>query len=277
MTTPKPAETPIIGLKKSTPRRRPPIDMPRPLDDDTPGAPAQTSAAPARVPHGANPLAEQVYQRLKQDVFSFRLFPGDRFSETDIAEYYDVSRTPMRDALFRMLREGYLEVGFRRGWKVANINFERLDQLYDLRIVLELAAVERLSAAAGRHDALVGLQKIWCVAPDERETDPVAMFGMDENFHRGLVAAVGNEEMLRVHNEITERIRIVRRLDFLKPHRTSATYDEHSTMLNLIDRGKFAEASILLRAHITQSKLEVRKITLSMLDVARKSKLPFVS
>src|SRR6201998_3430447 len=90
--------------------------------------------------NGPNPLAEQVYQQLKSDIFSFRLFPGDRFSESDIAQHYGVSRTPMRDGLFRLQREGYLEVGFRRGWKVSQINFEQLDQLYDLRIVLEVAA-----------------------------------------------------------------------------------------------------------------------------------------
>jgi DNA-binding GntR family transcriptional regulator len=246
------------------------------LMDDMREATAETSAAlAAKAAYSVNPLAEQVYQRLKQDIFSFRLFPGDRFSETDIAQYYGVSRTPMRDALFRLLREGYLEVGFRRGWKVCDINFDQLDQLYDLRIVLELAAIERLSAAP--HDSMDALRAVWCIDTAQRESDPAAMFVLDECFHRGLVDAAGNAEMLRVHNEVTERIRIVRRLDFLKAHRTSATYDEHSTMLNLIDRGKFGEASLLLRAHITQSKLEVRKITLSMLATARDMKLPFVN
>ena len=234
----------------------------------------ETAATPA----AANPLAEQVYQQLKNDIFSFRLFPGDRFSETGIAQYYGVSRTPMRDGLFRLQREGYLEVGFRRGWKVSPINFDQLDQLYDLRIVLEVAAVERGGGGGNiAHAAVEELKTVWCVAPLSRETDPVKMFGMDENFHRQLVAATGNAEMLRVHNDVTERIRIVRRLDFLKPHRTSATYDEHSTMLNLIERKRLTEAIILLRAHITQSKLEVRKITLSMLAAARDRKLPFVS
>ncbi|MFM0629701.1 GntR family transcriptional regulator [Paraburkholderia xenovorans] len=234
----------------------------------------ETPAAPA----GANPLAEQVYQQLKNDIFSFRLFPGDRFSENGIAQHYGVSRTPMRDGLFRLQREGYLEVGFRRGWKVSPINFDQLDQLYDLRIVLEVAAMERVGAGGDvAHAAVEELKAIWCVAPELRERDPVKMFGMDENFHRQLVAATGNAEMLRVHNEVTERIRIVRRLDFLKPHHTSATYDEHATMLNLIERNRLTEAIILLRAHITQSKLEVRKITLSMLAAARDSKLPFVS
>ncbi len=228
-------------------------------------------------PSAANPLAEQVYQKLKTDIFHFRLFPGDRFSENAIAQHYGVSRTPMRDGLFRLQREGYLEVGFRRGWKVAHINFDQLDQLYDLRIVLEVASIERIASIGATHAAVDALKAIWCVAPDERESDPVIMFEMDEDFHRRLVAATGNAEMLRVHNEVTERIRIVRRLDFLKPHRTSATYDEHSTMLTLIERGKVTEATILLRAHVTQSKLEVRKITLSMLAAARDIKLPFVS
>ncbi|WP_345816437.1 GntR family transcriptional regulator [Paraburkholderia sp. PREW-6R] len=247
-----------------------------PADDATRG-PHDTPAGPA-APAPANPLAEQVYQQLKSDIFSFRLFPGDRFSENGIAQHYGVSRTPMRDGLFRLQREGYLEVGFRRGWKVSPINFDQLDQLYDLRIVLEVAAVERLGAGGDlAYQAVEALKAVWCVEPEQRETDPVKMFGMDENFHRQLIAATGNLEMLRVHNEVTERIRIVRRLDFLKPHRTSATYDEHSTMLNLIERGRLTEALILLRAHITQSKLEVRKITLSMLAAARDSKLPFVS
>jgi hypothetical protein len=107
--------------------------------------------------------------------------------------------------------------------------------------------------------------------------DPVAMFVMDKNFHHQLVAATGNGEMLGVHNDVTERIRIVRRLDFLKSHRTSATYEEHAKMLHLIERTRLSEASILLRAHITQSTLKVHKITSSMLAAARDQKLPFVS
>src|SRR5476651_1585813 len=142
-------------------------------------------------PNAANPLAEQVYQRLKSDIFNFRLFPGDRFSENGNAKHYGVSRTPMRDGLFRLQREGYLEVGFRRGWKVSQINFEQMDQLYDLRIVLELASLERLTMGHAPREAIERLKAIWCVEPELRESDPVTMFGMDETFHRQLLAATG--------------------------------------------------------------------------------------
>ena len=51
-------------------------------------------------------LAERVYQALKDDIFAFRLMPGDRFSESEIAGRMAVSRTPVRQALFRLEREG---------------------------------------------------------------------------------------------------------------------------------------------------------------------------
>lgn len=221
----------------------------------------------------ANPLAEQVYNRLKDDIFNFRLLPGDNFTETEMALSYGVSRTPLRDALFRMQREGYLDVGFRRGWKVRPIDFERLDNLYDLRIVLEMAALERLCQNPDPSPELEALNAVWLLPEQERESEAVKVAELDESFHTNLVAAAGNEEMTRIHTEVTEKIRIVRRLDFLKKNRVDATYEEHSKILKLIAKRKATEAQILLRAHITQSKLEVRKITIWMLAEARQEQL----
>src|SRR5580692_2184974 len=159
------------------------------LETPAGAATQETGGAAVAAPAAANPLAEQVYQKLKTDIFNFRLFPGDRFSENAIAQHYGVSRTPMRDGLFRLQREGYLEVGFRRGWKVSEINFEQLDQLYDLRIVLELASLERLTTGDAPHESIAPLKAVWCIETASRESDPLIMFGMDENFHRQLVAA----------------------------------------------------------------------------------------
>src|SRR5690606_3416198 len=89
-------------------------------------------------------LTERVYQHLKQDIFSFRLLPGDRFTEKEIAERVAASRTPVREALTRLQREGFVAVSFRSGWQVKPFDFNQFEQLYDVRIVLELAAVKRL-------------------------------------------------------------------------------------------------------------------------------------
>jgi len=63
-------------------------------------------------------LAETAYEKLKASIFDFELLPGDRFSETDIAGRLSMSRTPVRDALYRLEREGYLQVHLRVGWSV---------------------------------------------------------------------------------------------------------------------------------------------------------------
>lgn len=219
-----------------------------------------------------NALANQIYQQLKDEIFSFHLLPGDRFTETQVAERYGVSRTPVRGALYRLEREGFLQVYFRSGWSVRSIDFERLDQLYDLRVVLEEAAVSRICEAPQTVD-LTALTEVWLVDPSERLTDGNRVAALDEAFHQGLVLATGNREMAAVHQDVTEKIRIVRRLDFTNPARIQATYDEHAQLLRMLIQRKAAQASILLRSHIEASKAEVRKITLHNLHAARQQSL----
>src|SRR5271168_3653730 len=113
-----------------------------------------------------NQLAEQVYDSIKAEIFDFRLLPGDRFTETELAQRYEVSRTPVRDALYRLKREGYLDVAFRSGWAVRPLDFSRFDELYDLRIVLEVAAVERLCRGDSPVD-LAPLWAVWSAAPEQ--------------------------------------------------------------------------------------------------------------
>lgn len=222
----------------------------------------------------ANPLAEQVYGRLKEDIFEFRLLPGDHFTETEMAAHYEVSRTPMRDALYRLQREGFLEVGFRRGWKVRNLDFSYFDDLYDLRIVLEIAAIERICQMTTHSKQLLDLKGIWLVPKNEREKDGRVIASLDESFHMTLVSAAANKEVARVHAELTEKIRIIHRLDFTTGDRIEATYQEHAKILQLLLQGKFVEVSIQLRSHIEQSKLEVRKITLHRLHEAQDMNCP---
>ncbi|RRS04961.1 GntR family transcriptional regulator [Aquabacterium soli] len=218
---------------------------------------------------GAPSLADRAYGQIKQMIFDFVLLPGDRFSESDLVDRLQVSRTPLRQALQRLQREGFLLVFPKSGWQVAPLDFEVFDQLYDLRVLLETHAIAKLCEAEER-PVLKGLADLWLVAEAERHPVQAMVDRMDEDFHSALVRATGNEEMARVHDDITERIRIIRRLDFTKPARVQVTYDEHARIIRAISRRRTDEAQRLLRAHIEQSKLEVRHITLDMLYRARR-------
>ena len=225
-------------------------------------------------PEPRAPLADQVYAALKEQLQDFQLVPGDRFSEADIAQRLGVSRTPVREALFRLRNEGRLEVDSKSGWFVRPIDFNRLEQLYDLRVVLETTCVARLCASAEAPLELEALKRAWLVGAAERLTDERAVGELDEQFHATLVRAAGNAEVARVHWDVTEHIRIVRRLDFTRGDRIEATYQEHAKILRAIMQRKPDAALLLLRSHIEQSKAEVRKITLHALFEARGRMLP---
>lgn len=213
--------------------------------------------------------AERVYDQVKREIFDFVLLPGDRFTESEIAVRTAVSRTPVREALQRLAREGYLEVTSRSGWRVRPLDFDQFDQLYDVRVIMELAAVRKLCEVE-RQPSLAALKSAWLVPPSERLDDPRAIVTLDEAFHATLVAATGNAELARIHGEVTERIRIVRRLDFTKPLRIENTYLEHARILRAVMQRKSDQAQLMLRTHVETSKAEVRKITLHMLYEANR-------
>lgn len=215
----------------------------------------------------ADNLSVLVYQRIKNDIFDFKLMPGERFTESEVAQAYEVSRTPIRQALYRLQQEGYVEVSFRSGWQVRPLNFRYYEELYDVRIVLEKDAIDKLSQQdCEQSSELQKLKAIWMVEPQDYLNDLKQLSQLDEDFHCALVRAAGNHEMARIHRDLSEKIRIIRRLDFSKQYRIEATYQEHQHILKLIFNRQTTEAMTAIETHIRQSRDEVKKITLHMLD-----------
>jgi DNA-binding GntR family transcriptional regulator len=105
--------------------------------------PRWTAAAPAPASSPSRSTST-----LKAQIHDFKLVAGDRFSEAELGQRLGMSRTPVREALFGLRNEGFLGVESKLGWYVLPIDFGRLEQLYDLRVVLELASIARLCAQA---------------------------------------------------------------------------------------------------------------------------------
>lgn len=225
-------------------------------------------------------LADQVYQQLKDDIGNFVLFPGDRFTEHELCDRLEVSRTPLRQALARLQQEGHIEVLFRSGWRILPLDFQKFDQLYDLRILLEISSIKKIVARPNCNEKnevshlLQSLTETWLVPVAARSVDSRQVSIWDEEFHCEIVRAAGNEEISRVHWDITERIRMIRKLDFTKRPRIDATYTEHKKILQAIIAGDATLACDLMEMHIQASQREVRSITLLQLDTARRRTYP---
>ena len=218
-------------------------------------------------------LATTAYEQLRQALDNLEYVPGDRFSENEVGAALGMSRTPVREALVRLQREGYISVIPKLGWVVNQIDFAVFEQLYDVRSVLECAAVDGLAHMLDLQQRLQALSSHWLVPAAQRLTDMRAVSALDERFHMDLVAASGNLEMARIHSDITDRIRIVRRLEFTRNYRIDVTYEEHGRILQALLARDGLQAKILLQKHIRVSRDEVKNITLHMLQNA-KSALP---
>jgi len=215
-------------------------------------------------------LAERVYDDIKEAIFDFQMAPGERFAEQELATRFGVSRTPLRFALHVLAKENFLtRVEGHARWQVKPIDLNYFDDLYDFRTEIEIVAVKRLCRMDPMPD-LTELTQFWCCPVDQRETDGRAIARQDEHLHSALVALAGNKEMLRVHQNLTELIRIIRRLDFVDPIRIEAAFEEHIKILNAVISRRAEQAEMLVRSHINASRAEIRQITLHKLIEARR-------
>ncbi|MFK7965648.1 MAG: GntR family transcriptional regulator [Burkholderiaceae bacterium] len=219
-------------------------------------------------------LADWVYEEIKEAIFEFRMTPGERFAEQELATRFGVSRTPLRFALHVLAKENFLmRVEGHACWQVKPIDLNYFDDLYDFRTEIEAIAIRRLCRTAPMPD-LSRLTEFWCCPIDQRESDGREIARQDEHLHSTLVELAGNSEMLRTHRNLTELIRIIRRLDFVDPVRIEAAFDEHIQLLSAVISRRADQAELLIRAHIDASRAEIRQITLHKLMQAQQLTAP---
>jgi DNA-binding GntR family transcriptional regulator len=232
------------------------------------GASVQLADETGRESGEKETLAQSVYQRLKDNIFELRMPPGQRYSEQVLAASLGVSRTPLRFALHRLAHEGYLNrIEGHSSWQVKPLDLDYYEDLYDFRVSIEVLAIQRLCALDVTSE-LRQLGAFWRVPKSQRPQDGHTVAREDELFHRTLVSLAGNREMLRAYGDLTERIRMLRRLDFINSERITAAFDEHGNVLDMLLARDAGAAERLMRAHICASRSEIRQITLHRLALA---------
>jgi DNA-binding GntR family transcriptional regulator len=201
------------------------------------------------------------YGALKGWILEGRIPLGLRLAEERIAESLGVSRTPVREALLRLAAEHFVERHPEGGFRVANPTARSVRELYELRRALELFSLRRV-VEDGDPAALAQLTELreeWLALAGERpDADPDFVL-LDEDFHRRLAEAAGNEEIVHELRRVSERIRPVRTHDFTSPGRIDATIEQHVGILDAaldLRRG----ALDLLEQHILESQRSVAAV-----------------
>ena len=215
-----------------------------------------------------------VYARLKADLRGGRLTAWDRLAEEPLAARFGVSRTPVREALTRLLSEGLLEKR-NGGLYLALPSFEDLAGLYELRVTLELQGLRRAiedPAIRHRSEDLQALTQTWAGLADEPPTPSPQFVAADESFHVGLLDAAGNPALTAALVSVNDRIRAVRMYDYLTGDRITATVSEHLAILDHVLSGRLRPAFEALHEHIGASRdVAVERASRAMANLVQTS------
>jgi DNA-binding GntR family transcriptional regulator len=198
-------------------------------------------------------VVDQVYDAIRDRITSGSLPRGARVHQEDLAEELGVSRTPVREALRRLAAEGLVEMRTNRGARVADIDQGGMRGAYDARLVVEPGAA-RLAAGRRLPEPLARMRA--AVAAQRRSLRSVERsFEANREFHLALVAASGNDYLLR----LVERLWVARigatiyERQIETQERIVLDVREHEQILEAIEAGDGRRAESLTRRHLADA------------------------
>jgi len=193
-------------------------------------------------------MVDSIHRELREMAITFQLRPGERLNEAILAKELGVSRTPLREALNRLMAEGFLSFSANQGFFRKPLDVKEIFDLYEFRQQMEMAAV-RMAVERATDEQLQALEEF---AEQSAEEDPNRtldeVIALDEGFHERLIALTGNIEMRNSLQNVNERIHYVRWLD-MSGHRPE-TQAQHKAIVRSLRERNAEESMRLISEHI---------------------------
>jgi DNA-binding GntR family transcriptional regulator len=242
------------------------------LDDLAPTAPSRpqaraevvnridrASAVPGKVTR-----AEELRLQLADEIVRGALPPGAALDETEIAERFNVSRTPVREALRQLAVSGLVDARAHRGAVVARPSLDRLAGMFEAMAELEALcaglAAERMPAAQ-RHGLEAIHEELRVLS---HAGNPERFHDVNERFHNAIYAGSQNGYIAEMTLSTRVRVQPFRRAQFRNLGRLAKSHLEHDRVVVAILRGDRTGASAAMRAHIEQVRGEYEMYAVSV-------------
>lgn len=200
----------------------------------------------------ATSRSEFVYLQLRGALTSGALKPGERVMEVEVAEWLQVSRTPVREALRRLESEGLLRVEPRLGLVVASISRAAMLELYVMREVLEGTAA-RLCALQATEMDIMELDEL-VKRELKLQADPAALARHNRSFHQAVHRGAHNRYLERSLAAVNDTMYLLGPSQMLLPERAKLARAEHAEMFKLIQKRDADGAEAAARKHIRSAQ-----------------------
>lgn len=211
-------------------------------------------------------VVDRVHRELRARLLQGEFHLADRLAEVRVAEMFGVSRTPVREAFRRLEAEELIASAAGGGYRPAVPDLDRIADLYQVRIRLEVLSVERAADHDADRDALHRLKERWTTLRAQvGDIGPGDFVYTEESFHLDIARAGSNTALSSVLSDVNQRIRIVRVQDFFLPGRIAKTIEEHLAIVSAVLDGSQAQGIELMERHISESARKVRDRALSVI------------
>ncbi|MFE7708090.1 GntR family transcriptional regulator [Streptomyces sp. NPDC057486] len=209
--------------------------------------------------------SEVVYERLKGDIESLRLRPGAKLSEIQLGEELGASRTPVREAIRRLARDGLVDFVPGEVARVAPISLGGVRALFDFRMLLEPEAAAGVAAAGAADERVLVpfrelLGRLEEFDESFRAQDAGAQaqsyqefYGITEGFDQAVIAACRNPYLARTISDLRSQTVRLRHLSHSGPRRMLTSLEEHRAMLKAVTGGDAQAAEAACRHHLAQT------------------------
>ena len=211
---------------------------------------------------GRKSLGQHVFENLKQAIIRGEVAPGDRLVESRLADALDISRTPVREAIHKLEREGLLRRLPKGGFAVMNLSREDIEETFGIRCVLESYAA-RLAAENYSAEELSPLEekiREFQKFLDQGQLDELPR--VNTEFHSLFYALSRSPKLIKMINDLRDQIFRFRRILLKKDKWAEASNEDHRKMLEAIRDRDVNRVERVVKQHIARG----RRIVLNALE-----------
>lgn len=198
------------------------------------------------------PIREIVYDTLRASVIEGRFVPGDRLVEAQVAQQLCVSRTPVREALRMLVKDGLAVEVPRKGTVVAGLNRDDAIDVYDLRAVIEGLCARRAAnyITARELRSLRSLLENMRPGSENRE----AYMKAHARFNAVIIGASRSHRIAQFIDNLSGQIRCLRGVSLTTKERQIEAWKEHAAIVDALSEKDATTAEALARQHVENAK-----------------------
>ena len=199
-------------------------------------------------------LRRQAWRAIRARIVTGEIAAGQIFTVAHFASRLGVSATPVREALLDLASEGLIEVVRNRGFRVIELSEEDLDELFQLRQMLEVPAVMGVAGRLSAEDIAECRGYVQEMEQRAASGDWIIFLETDRRFHLRLLEAFGNTRLVEMAGRLRQRTGVYSVPGLMQAGELGSAALEHRFILHAIEKGDSAEVEKLMRHHLDHAR-----------------------